>query len=109
MIKNYLHISKKAIIGNYLYDLIYIKQHLAISSIGQKQIKALEKLYVFYRNPLLAEPRQEDIRHKSLKYWMIPDRPKTAPVKQTLDDVLDSSMQDSGLVKQTETVFSIIL
>ncbi|KAK4873141.1 hypothetical protein RN001_015170 [Aquatica leii] len=58
------------------------------NKIGRNQIIGLEKLGVFGRNARLVDPRQDDLRTESLRYWRIPDVPKLPLPKCTPDDLL---------------------
>ncbi|KAF5297429.1 hypothetical protein FQR65_LT01360 [Abscondita terminalis] len=64
------------------------------NEIGQNQIVGLKKLGVFGRNPLLIDPRQEELREESLKFWRIPDNPKIPLSKFTPDDLLAIVVRD---------------
>lgn len=61
------------------------------TSLGKKQIIALQKLAQFARNPTLLDTRQEDIRRKCLEFWKIPDEKRkiaeTCKVEQVLNKI----------------------
>ncbi|CAH0547027.1 unnamed protein product [Brassicogethes aeneus] len=59
------------------------------NNLGLKQIKALQKLREFCLDPLLIDPRQEELKEKSLEYWKLPNKikilkPLTTEVKVPL-------------------------
>lgn len=66
--------------------------------IGKAQHIGLLKLAAFCRNPLLTEPRQEELRAKSLETWRIPDIPKVPIPRLTTDNLLQAVVQNPGKI-----------
>lgn len=64
--------------------------------LAEKQLLGLMKLAAFIRNPSLVEPRQDELRAKCLQYWQIPDRPRNPRNKLTCDDLLLSTITNTG-------------
>ncbi|KAG5882165.1 hypothetical protein JTB14_002889 [Gonioctena quinquepunctata] len=67
----------------YIYET---NQHLAT-----RQIVGLEKLAAFCHNPNLVEARQGLFRKECLKFWNIPDKPKSFVTEMKVQDFLDST------------------
>lgn len=67
--------------------------------IGERQIKALQRLEQFCKHPLLCDPRQDEIRIKCLDYWKIPYNLDTSFLLATPEDVFMNSVQNPGMIK----------
>ncbi|VEN43647.1 unnamed protein product [Callosobruchus maculatus] len=65
----------------------YIRQ--SNNSLGERQIVGLQKLAAFCRDPTLIDVRQEQLRKECLKYWQIPDKPRSPLPSLSIDDVLN--------------------
>nr|CAH7758069.1 unnamed protein product [Callosobruchus chinensis] len=65
----------------------YIRQ--SNNSLGERQIVGLQKLAAFCRNPTLIDMRQDQLRKECLKYWQIPDKPRSPLPSLSIDDVLN--------------------
>lgn len=57
---------------------------------------SLQKLATFCRNPLLTDPRQDQLRLECLKYWQIPDKNKTTKPKLTIQNLLSDTINKRG-------------
>ncbi|KAK4874098.1 hypothetical protein RN001_013458 [Aquatica leii] len=74
------------------------------NKIGRNQIIGLEKLGVFGRNARLVDPRQDDLRTESLRYWRIPDVPKLPLPKCTPDDLLKLAVNSFEFMNASTTI-----
>ncbi|XP_063919988.1 cap-specific mRNA (nucleoside-2'-O-)-methyltransferase 1 isoform X2 [Zophobas morio] len=66
--------------------------------IAKNQTINLQKLVTFYRNPLLIDHRQEELRKRCLEYWQIPDKPKVPVSKYVVEDLLEETLHNRELL-----------
>ncbi|XP_033334094.2 cap methyltransferase 1 [Megalopta genalis] len=76
------------------------------NELGRKQITALRKIAAFCEDTTLVEPEQVTMRRDCLKYWEIPDKSRTMPIRMKPQEKLRSLLGDPSFLSKPPIVLT---